>query len=157
MDLYIICVDDQREVLNVLQNDLSALPFVVEGCESASEAWEVMNDLDAQGEYLALIICDQVMPEKKGVDFLAEVVADDRFLHTRKVLLTGLATHADTIRAINESQIDVYVEKPWDVALLLDHVKRLVTEFVIAAGLDYRTMIDVLHAETLYMALQKKT
>lgn len=157
MNLHIICVDDQREVLNVLLNDLTALPFTVEGCESASEAWEVMDDLDAQGGYLALIICDQVMPEQSGVDFLAEVVADDRFLHTRKLLLTGLATHADTIRAINESQIDMYIEKPWDVVTLLDHIQRLVTKFVIAAGIDYRDMMEALHAETLYKELHKKT
>jgi len=47
MNLYIVCVDDQREVLAALQNDLGDLPFVVEGCESAQEAWEVMDELDA--------------------------------------------------------------------------------------------------------------
>jgi two-component system chemotaxis response regulator CheY len=157
MTLHIICVDDQREVLAALQNDLSVLPFVVEGCESAEEAWEVMEDLDASGEFVALIVCDQVMPDKNGVDFLSEVATDDRFLHTRKMLLTGLATHRDTIRAINESNIDMYIEKPWDVESLLDHICRLVTEFVVSARLDYASMIDVLHSETLYKALRKKT
>ncbi|MFT5367339.1 MAG: two-component system chemotaxis response regulator CheY [Candidatus Latescibacterota bacterium] len=157
MELYIVCVDDQREVLAALQNDLAPLPFGVEGCESAGEAWEVIDDLDASGKHLALIICDQVMPEKSGVAFLTEVTLDDRFLHTRKLLLTGLATHSDTIRAINESNIDMYVEKPWDVEKLLDHIRRLVTEYVVAAGVDYTSFMNDLHPETLYKALRKKT
>jgi len=157
MTLHIICVDDQREVLAALQNDLSVLPFGVEGCESAEEAWEVIEELDASGKFVALIICDQVMPDKNGVDFLAEVATDDRFSHTRKMLLTGLATHSDTIRAINESNIDMYVEKPWNVESLLDHIRRLVTESVVSARLDYSSMIDILHSETLFEALRKKT
>ncbi|MGA1196744.1 MAG: response regulator, partial [Candidatus Latescibacterota bacterium] len=136
MTLHIICVDDQREVLAALQNDLSVLPFVVEGCESAEEAWEVMEDLDASGKFVALIVCDQVMPDKNGVDFLSEVATDDRFLQTRKMLLSGLATLRDRIRAINESNIDMYIEKPWDVESLLDHICRLVTEFVVSSRLD---------------------
>jgi len=97
------------------------------------------------------------MPEKNSVDFLTEVTSDERFAHTRKLLLTGLASQADTIRAINESQIDVYVEKPWQVDQLQDHVRRLVTEFVLAVRLDYSAMIADLHAETLYKVMRKKT
>jgi two-component system chemotaxis response regulator CheY len=35
------------------------------------------------------------------------------FKETRKILLTGQANHADTIRAVNEAHIDNYFEKPW--------------------------------------------
>lgn len=157
MNLHILCVDDQREVLAAIQNDLSVLPFKGEYCESAEEAWEVMEDLDADGNLLALIVCDQVMPEKNGVDFLVEVAADDRFVKTRKMMLTGLATHSDTIRAINESNIDAYVEKPWSANDLLETVKRLVTEYVIEAGVEHQDFMDSLHAETLYKALHKRT
>ncbi|MBT3602619.1 MAG: response regulator [Candidatus Latescibacteria bacterium] len=157
MDIHIICVDDQREVLAVLQNDLSGLPFELEVCESADEALEVMDDLDGAGAHVALIISDQVMPERNGVNFLAEVRADDRFTHTKKLLLTGLATHDDAIRAINESNIDIYVEKPWNVDILLAYIRRLVTESVVAAGLDYSSMMDHLDTEVLYKTLRKKT
>jgi len=157
MNLHILCVDDQREVLAAIQNDLSILPFNVEYCESAEEAWEVIEDLDAAGNLLALIVCDQVMPEKNGVDFLIEVAADARFSQTRKMMLTGLATHSDTIRAINESNIDAYVEKPWSAEDLQQTVKRLVTEFVIEAGVDHQQIMESLDAETLYKALHKRT
>lgn len=157
MDVHIVCVDDQREVLAVLQNDLSGLPFALEVCESADEAWEVLEALDGAGDHVALIISDQVMPDKKGVDFLAEVRDDDRFARTKKLLLTGLATHDDAIRAINESNIDVYVEKPWQVDTLLGYIRRLVTEYMVSAGLDYSSVMDSLDPEVLYKTLRRKT
>lgn len=156
MNLYIICVDDQREVLGALQNDLSVLPFEIETCESPAEAWEVLDDLDAQGELVALIICDQVMPGKNGVEFLAEVTDDARFQYTQKMMLTGLATHQDTIRAINETNVSVYVEKPWHVDELLAHIRRLITEFVLKSGQDYQEWISELDGEILYKNLHKK-
>ncbi len=61
---------------------------------------------------IALIISDHVMPGKTGVELLTDVSKDGRFGFTRKVLLTGQATHTDTINAINSAGIDRYFEKP---------------------------------------------
>ena len=106
--LNIICVDDQREVLSAVLQDLEPLCFWlnIEDCESASEALELMDELDANGEYVALVISDHVMPEKTGVELLTEISADARFTYTKKVLLTGQATHSDTINAINSAGIN---------------------------------------------------
>lgn len=50
--LNIICVDDQREVLSAVLQDLEPLSrwINIEDCESADEALDLMDDLDAQGE-----------------------------------------------------------------------------------------------------------
>ncbi|MEZ8142233.1 hypothetical protein A1OO_18220 [Enterovibrio norvegicus FF-33] len=136
----IICVDDQREVLDAVLKDLAplAVAFHIEDCESADEALALMDDLDAEGEHIALIISDHVMPEKTGVELLTEVSLDPRFRGTRKVLLTGQATHADTIEAINNACIERYFEKPWQAIVLQEAAKKLITHFVFDAGLDYR-------------------
>lgn len=137
--LNIICVDDQREVLSAVLQDLEPLCFWlnIEDCESASEALDLMDDLDANGEYVALVISDHVMPEKTGVELLTEISADTRFVHTKKVLLTGQATHSDTINAINNAGINRYFEKPWGTRELVECVRTLVTEFIFDKGLDY--------------------
>lgn len=156
MTLHVVCVDDQREVLSALRTDLSALPFALETCESADEAQEVLDEIDANGGHVAAIVCDHVMPDKSGIDWLAEVNADARFPHARKVLLTGLATHQDTIKAINKANIHVYLEKPWNADVLHASVRRLVTEYVLAAGIDYAQMIGDLDQEVLYGALKNR-
>ena len=103
--LNLICVDDQREVLSAVLQDLQSLSqwLNIEDCESADEVLELMDELDAEGEMIALIISDHVMPGKTGVELLTEISKDSRFIHTRKVLLTGQATHTDTINAINSA------------------------------------------------------
>ncbi|MDW1878062.1 acetolactate decarboxylase [Vibrio sp. Vb1026] len=89
------------------------------------------------GEMIALIISDHVMPGKTGVELLTEISKDSRFVRTRKVLLTGQATHTDTINAINSAGIDRYFEKPWQANQLIECVRILVTQYIFAMGLDY--------------------
>ena len=154
----IICIDDQREVLATLRKDLTPLRdnFSVEFCESAAETEELLDELDSEGQPVALLICDHVMPGKNGVDFLIGVNADLRFRHTRKMLLTGQATHQDTITAINEAGVNRYIEKPWTPEKLLEDIRALLTEFVINEGLDYRDYISELDQPTLYRLLRER-
>jgi len=124
----IICVDDQREVLSAIKKDLESFSggFNIVDCESAGEADEVIEDILNDGESIALIICDHIMPGQNGIDFLAKVNSNEKLKDVKKLLLTGLATQQDTIKAINEAQIDYYLEKPWDSTEFVEAVKKLV-------------------------------
>ncbi|KQH89830.1 response regulator [Vibrio fluvialis] len=154
--LNIICVDDQREVLSAVLQDLEPLAtwLNIEDCESAYEVLDLMDDLDAQGEHIALIISDHVMAGKTGVDLLTEVAEDSRFKGTKKVLLTGQATHTDTINAINAAGIDRYFEKPWNAKTLVECVRSLVTEYVFERGMDYTEWHDHLDQKIVLARLR---
>ncbi len=151
----IICVDDQPEVLDSVMRDLRPLtPHVrLEDASSVDECKDLVNQIDADGDHVALIISDQVMPGATGVDLLRAMAADSRFSKTRKVLLTGQASHADTIEAINDGHIDNYVEKPWQPEKLLTIVKRLLTLYVLDAGLETAPLMPVLDQATLLRKL----
>lgn len=153
--LYIICVDDQPEVLDSVLRDLRPLAPLVrtEDASGTEDCLRLIDQIDSEGGHVAIIISDQVMPGGSGTNLLGKVTKDRRFRHTRKVLLTGQATHADTINAINEGQVDNYVEKPWEAEKLLAVVKRLLTLYVLEAGLDYKTYMSVLDAQTLFSKL----
>ena len=148
----IICVDDEREVLDSVVRDLDYLSDIIniEECESAIECLELLEELDANQEYVAVLISDHVMPGKTGVELLTEVEVDPRFLGTKKLLLTGLATQADTIKAINNAKLDNFLEKVWDPVELLQTVKELLTEFIVERGIDYDDYLEKLDAPTLY-------
>lgn len=152
----IICVDDEREVLDSVSRDLAFFSevFNIEECESAQECLDLLEELDADQEYVAVVISDHVMPEKNGVDLLVEIEMDNRFIGTKKLLLTGLATQADTIKAINQARLDHFLEKVWDPEELLQTVKELITEYIIEKGIEYETYIDQLDAKTLYRLLK---
>jgi two-component system chemotaxis response regulator CheY len=112
----IICIDDQREVLTAVRKDLEQVAgdYEILDCESAKEAEEVLEDLYREGEEICLIICDHIMPGENGIDFLTRLNDEAKYQKTKKMILTGLATQQDTIKAINEAKIDCFIEKPWD-------------------------------------------
>ncbi|MCR9367183.1 MULTISPECIES: response regulator [Vibrio diabolicus subgroup] len=154
--LNVVCVDDQREVLSAVLQDLEPLHqwLNIEDCESAGEVLELMDELDAEGEMIALIISDHVMPGKTGVELLTEVSQDSRFVRTRKVLLTGQATHTDTINAINSAGIDRYFEKPWQASQLIECVRNLVTQYIFDMGLDYTQYHEHLDQSVVFERLR---
>lgn len=137
--LNVICVDDQREVLSAVIQDLEPLDSWINviDCESGDEVLELIDELDAEGEYVAVIVSDHVMPGMTGVELLTEITKDYRFAETKKVLLTGQATHSDTITAINTAGVSHYFEKPWSADDLVACVRSLVTNYIFDKGLDY--------------------
>ncbi|HHP7240477.1 MAG TPA: response regulator [Cyclobacteriaceae bacterium] len=157
--LYIICVDDQREVLSALTEDLEPLEgqILLEECESADEAWDLLDEIDAQGDHAAIIISDHVMPGTSGVEFLSELKKDGRFDKSKKILLTGLATHQDTIKAINQAGLDNYIEKPWNKHELISTIKKLLTIYIISVGLDYSHFSTITDSDTLFTILRSDT
>ena len=157
--LFIVCVDDQREVLNTLTQDLETFEshLGIEECESVNEAWKVMESIDADGDHVAILITDQVMPSNTGVELLKRTKDDPRFQDTRTVLLTGLATHQDTIDAINSAHLDNYVEKPWTKERIHQIIHVLTTKYLLAKGIDYTDYQEIIDQQTLFENLRKTT
>ena len=123
----IICVDDQKEVLSAIKRELEVFSdYNIVECDSAGDTEEVLTELKEAGETVALIICDHIMPGENGIDFLAKINNNEKLKNVKKLLLTGLATQQDTIKAVNEAQIDYYLEKPWDSTEFVEAVKKLV-------------------------------
>jgi len=155
----ILCVDDQREVLAAINKDLSpfASHFELLQAEDAEEARDLIREASDAGRGVALVIADQVMPGQTGVEFLVALRAEERPPLSRKMLLTGLATHEDTIRAINDAKIDQYIAKPWQAESLQAAVRRLITGWVLDAYPDsYRKFMPVLDSDVLMDRLAER-
>ena len=152
----IICIDDQQEVLDSVMRDLRPLtPLIrLEEASGVEDCLSLIEQIDDDGDLVGVIISDQVMPGASGTDLLAKVASDKRFAKTRKILLTGQATHADTINAINDGHIDNYIEKPWQPEKLLAVVKKLLTLYILDMGLDHTPYMSVLDQQTLYAKLR---
>jgi two-component system chemotaxis response regulator CheY len=154
----IVMLDDQRDVLAAMRRDLEFLfeKFEPYECETAAEAWDLLEECDAEDRPIALILCDHVMPVKNGIDLLIELNGDERFREIGKILVTGLATHRDTIEAINRARIDRYIEKPWDAARLAATAREVLTGFVLKAGLAPEKYMDILDRATLLDEMHRR-
>ncbi|MBI3923931.1 MAG: aminotransferase class I/II-fold pyridoxal phosphate-dependent enzyme [Armatimonadetes bacterium] len=126
---YVLCIDDDREVLDTLARDLSWLgpEHRLECCQNAAEADDLLTEIEAQGDALALVICDQVMPGESGVQFLERLHA--RAPTARKVLLTAYAGLASAVHGINRSGLSRYLEKPWQPESLRHTLTELLEDY----------------------------
>jgi diguanylate cyclase (GGDEF)-like protein len=112
---HIICVDDEEGILTALRQQLGARfgdECEIEVAQSGKDALELVEELKRDGEPLAIMIADQIMPGMKGVELLEEV--HKRSPVTTKVLLTGQAGLDAVVAAINRAGLNRYIPKPWD-------------------------------------------
>ena len=138
MKLVILVVEDEPEVRDAVVGDLAPFAQVarIEPAEDVEDAWEVVAEAEADGDALALVLADHRLPGRSGVDMLVEMSSDERTAAARKVLVTGQADQADTIRAVNEAGLDHYVAKPWQAEDLQAVVREQLTDFVLEERLD---------------------
>jgi len=111
----ILAVDDEPAVLAAVARDLRrgfGERFRVLRSSSGAEALEILRELHARGDQVAMLIADQRMPGMPGTQYLVEarkIVPD-----AKRVLLTAYADTEAAIQAINEVALDYYLLKPWD-------------------------------------------
>lgn len=155
----ILCVDDEREVLDAVLHDLAFLRsyFELEGAESAEEARQVIEEWEGEGGKLALILCDHIMPGMAGVDFLIELKGRESTRASRKLLLTGQAGLEATIAAVNRGGLDYYVAKPWQRDALSAVVRDQLTDYLLEQGPQGAVVYAaVVNQERLFQALHQQ-
>lgn len=110
----ILCVDDEPIVLDSLRTQLKGHfgpRFTYEIAENADDAWEVIDELVADGVDILLIVSDWLMPGIKGDEFL--ITVHRRHPRIITFMLTGQA-HDDAIRNAREhAALRACIHKPW--------------------------------------------
>lgn len=122
----ILCLDDERNVLDALVRTLRTLYQV----ETATEGAKALEILKSQPSF-AVVLSDLRMPHMSGIEFLtmARAVSPD----TTRVLLTGYGDMEAAIAAINDGNIFRMLTKPCPTDVLVKalaasvEVNRLVT------------------------------
>jgi serine/threonine-protein kinase len=102
-------IDDEARILR-------ALKALLRDCET----WQTTNPLEAvalaKQHDVDVIICDQRMPQKAGVDVLRDI----KEAHPRalRILLTGYSDLKAVLGSVNEGEVYRFVNKPWNNAQL---------------------------------------
>jgi signal transduction histidine kinase len=113
----ILCVDDERTILNRLKVELKEIvggEYIIEIAESGEDALEIIAELLADNYEIPLAISDYQMPNLKGDELLHR-------LHlitpkTLKIMLTGQANLEAIGNAVNYANLYRYIAKPWESA-----------------------------------------
>jgi CheY-like chemotaxis protein len=120
--LNIVCVDDEKIVLDSLNSQLTrnfGNNYNYEFAESAKEALEIIEELRKHDrEMIYVVISDWLMPGMKGDELLEEV--RKKVENVKTILLTG---HVDNqvIQELGKAEKGIKViHKPWNEKDLVD-------------------------------------
>lgn len=103
----LLCVDDERNILNALKRLLRKENLRLLTGQSGKEGLEILAENEVH-----VVVSDQRMPEMNGTEFLKEV--RERYPNIIRIILTGY-TDVDSIsEAINEGHIYKFFLKPWN-------------------------------------------
>ncbi|MEG4864390.1 MULTISPECIES: response regulator [unclassified Microcoleus] len=120
----ILCVDDERMVLDSLRTQLAAEfgdAYTYEGAEDAEEALEVIGELYNEETSVIVIISDWLMPGIKGDELLIRI--HKQYPHIITIMLTGQADEVAVDRAKKQANLHRCLSKPWSEADLLETIK----------------------------------
>lgn len=156
-DIAVLVVEDEPEVREAIARDLSPFreAFRLEFAEDAEDARAAIDDCDHRGDRLALVLADHLLPGERGTDLLISLHEDRSDI--KKVLITGQAGHGDTIRAINQADLDHYIAKPWSEEELQAVVRAELTDWVLENVKDVLPYVSVLDGARLLEGLSSRT
>lgn len=115
----LLIVDDEQEVLNslsiVLKDEYNVL--------TASSGMEGLSVLTANA--VSLILLDLQMPEMTGLEFIERIRGMED--NTPVLIMTGNSTH-EWAKRCADIGVQGYLEKPVDIGVLLERVRKHLAE-----------------------------
>jgi len=99
-------IDDEKSNLTSFKAAFRR-DFNVFLAESSSDGIDILRNNE-----IHVILTDQRMPEKTGVEFLSSIL--EEFPHATRILVTGYTDMEALVDAVNKGHIFKYISKPWD-------------------------------------------
>lgn len=113
----ILVIDDEPMVTRAVVKICSAEGMTVSAAGHASEALQNLED-----KKFRLILCDIMMPELNGFQFLEEL--SRRGIHTPVVMMTGYSTVENAVKSLTSTGAVDYIPKPFTADELLTIIQR---------------------------------
>jgi len=111
MKATVLVVDDEVRSLETITRILDD-DYLVICANNAEKADELLKEHSVQ-----VILCDQRMPGRTGVEFLSSV--RESYPDILRIIISGYTDSDNIIKAINEAGIFHYITKPWHPEQLL--------------------------------------
>src|SRR2546430_1528628 len=114
----VLIIDDEAAIRESLETLLELEGYAVESASSGEEGLARLGD----GSF-DLVLLDLALPDRNGIDLLAEIHAHDP--HLSVIMITAYGTVENAVRAMQAGASN-FVQKPWDNEKLLADVRTAV-------------------------------
>lgn len=115
----ILCVDDDKKNLELLDAILSPMGYTLQFAESGEEALKQIK-----AKIPDLILLDVMMPTLSGLEVLKRLRADEKTHSTLVIIVTALRAEEDRARGL-EAGCDDFISKPFEKSELVARVRSL--------------------------------
>jgi DNA-binding NtrC family response regulator len=143
----ILLVDDEANVLSALKRALFDEPLEIVSVTSAEEALEIMKN-----DHFKVVVSDERMLGMQGSEFLVQVRTEHP--HTIRIMLTGHATVAAAMKAVNEGEIYRFFAKPWDDDHLKYAIRSAIEKYDLEA--ENRRLLATVQQQSLELKVLEK-
>jgi DNA-binding response OmpR family regulator len=117
----LLIIEDNQEILSGLYSFLTQRKFHV---TTASDGLEGLKLFEAEDKRFDLIITDLVMPNISGIGVIS--IIKEKYPGTPIIAITGMGEHPEALAI--EANVDVVIEKPFDLEVLEDHIEALLAK-----------------------------
>lgn len=120
----ILCVDDEPIILLSLKATLARefkSDYHISTAPDAGAAMEAIDELEAEGTDVVLVLTDWLMPGLKGDEFLVRV--HEKYPGISSIMITGQADDESVERARAECGLFACIRKPWSSSNLVKTVR----------------------------------
>jgi DNA-binding response OmpR family regulator len=124
----VMVVEDELDIRDILKNLLEEEGFEVVALANSQNIIEEIHSNSPD-----LLLLDQVLPGKNGIDALREVRANQQYARLPVIMVTGLSGEQDKVGALNVGADD-YVTKPFFPKELTARIKALVRRSTLVGG-----------------------
>jgi len=116
---YVICADDDRDILSLVALRLERSGFDVATANDGEEALEL-----ARARRPVVVVLDVMMPRLNGVELVKTLRADAALGDVKIILLSARAQDTDVARGL-DAGADAYLVKPFKYTELAEEIERL--------------------------------
>lgn len=113
----IYCVEDDQNIKELIEYTLKQTGFDVVGFECASTFFKALESTPLPD----LVILDIMLPDKDGLEILADLKKNKLYAHLPVIFLTAKSGQLDTVKGL-DSGADDYITKPFDILELVSRI-----------------------------------
>jgi signal transduction histidine kinase/DNA-binding response OmpR family regulator/anti-sigma regulatory factor (Ser/Thr protein kinase) len=117
----VLLAEDSHVTRVLLRTWLAKTGYQVKECQDGLEAWEAFSAARESAGF-DLVLTDIVMPRMDGLQLAARVREVDRDI---PIVILSTSEDADSVKAAIHLQVNEFLTKPFNSAVLLDCVKRM--------------------------------
>lgn len=115
----VLLLDDEPEILNLLSDEFKRLGHDVVTVRFPAKALELLRE---EHNGFDLVVCDLVMPQKNGIDFVKEL----DFVRTFRGQVAFISSYVSMLdREIKDAGVNYVLKKPFTLDVLDTFIERI--------------------------------